>query len=168
MCHLRHRLRLSLFRSKVRFHSQYIQVFVFLTIPWFTKSVTSWWVLVQETGFIEYIFWTTTPYFTKLGQLIYINKDNNFQESFKQSGGLGLSSRSFSIQQPAPINYSITIYLKFQCFIFFFQKANKGHLKMVNFNYQSDQISLYCHFSKIMKEPGTNFQSPGLSKKTCY
>ena len=37
------------------------QVFVFLTTPWFTKSVVSWWVLVHETGGIfEYIFWTKT------------------------------------------------------------------------------------------------------------
>ena len=31
---------------------QDIQVLAFLTIPWFTKSVTSWWVLVHETGCI--------------------------------------------------------------------------------------------------------------------
>ena len=38
------------------FRSQDIQVFVFLVIPWFTKSLTSWWVLVQETKHIfEYI-----------------------------------------------------------------------------------------------------------------
>ena len=30
-----------LFHRKVMFHSQDIQVFLFLTIPWFTKSVTS-------------------------------------------------------------------------------------------------------------------------------
>ena len=43
------------------------------------------------------------PQATKLGQLIYISKGNNFQESFEQFGGLGLSSRSFSIYQPVPI-----------------------------------------------------------------
>ena len=31
---------------------QDIHVLAFLTIPWFTKSVTSWWVLVHETGCI--------------------------------------------------------------------------------------------------------------------
>ena len=61
MCHLRHRLIIFLFYRKVMFHSQDIHVFVFLTIPWFTKSVRSWWVLVHEAGCIfEYIFWTTT------------------------------------------------------------------------------------------------------------
>ena len=46
---LRHRLRDFLFRWKIMFRSQDIQVFLFLTIPWFTKSVTSLWVLVHET-----------------------------------------------------------------------------------------------------------------------
>ena len=31
------------------FRSQDIQVFAFLTIPWLTKTVTSWWILVHET-----------------------------------------------------------------------------------------------------------------------
>ena len=38
MCHLRHRLWIFLFRRKGPFRSQDIQVLVFLTIPWFTKS----------------------------------------------------------------------------------------------------------------------------------
>ena len=49
MRYLRHRLRIFLFRRKVIFRSQNIQVFVFLTIPRSTKSVTSWWALVHET-----------------------------------------------------------------------------------------------------------------------
>ena len=61
MCHLRHRLRIFLFNRKVMFRSRDIQVFVILTILWFIKYVTPWWVLVQETGCIsEYIFWITT------------------------------------------------------------------------------------------------------------
>ena len=35
--------------------------------------------------------------FTKLGQQIDISKSNNFQESFEQNQGLGLSVKSFSI-----------------------------------------------------------------------
>ena len=58
------------------------QVFVFLTIPRFTKSVTSWWGLVQEIGCIfQYIFWTTTFSVTKLGQLIDKSKSNPFTNS---------------------------------------------------------------------------------------
>ena len=29
---------------------------------------------------------------------------------------------------------------------------------------KNGQISLYCHFNKIIKEPGTNFQSPALTQ----
>ena len=47
ICYLRQRLRIFLFRRKAMFHSQDIQVFVFLATPWFTKSVTPWWVLVN-------------------------------------------------------------------------------------------------------------------------
>ena len=61
MCHLSHKLRIFLFRRKNMFRFQDIETFVFLTIPWFNKSVTSWWILVPETRCIfEYIFWTTT------------------------------------------------------------------------------------------------------------
>ena len=35
---------------------------------------------------------------------------------------------------------------------------------MVTANYYG-QVSLYCHFNKIMKGPGTSFQSPALSEK---
>ena len=30
---------------------------------------------------------------------------------------------------------------------------------------KNDQISLYCHFNKIIKGPGTSFQSPAFSQK---
>ena len=30
---------------------------------------------------------------------------------------------------------------------------------------KNGQILLYCHFSNIMKGPGTSFQSPALSQK---
>ena len=58
MCYLKYSLRIFLFHRKVMFSSQDIQVFVFLVILWFSKSVMSWWVLVHETRCIfEYIFW---------------------------------------------------------------------------------------------------------------
>ena len=49
-------LRIFLFRRKVMFRSQGIQVFVFLTIQWFAKPVTSWRPLVHETAFLEISF----------------------------------------------------------------------------------------------------------------
>ena len=30
---------------------------------------------------------------------------------------------------------------------------------------KNDQILLYCHFNKIIKEPGTSFQIPAFSQK---
>ena len=30
---------------------------------------------------------------------------------------------------------------------------------------KNGQILLYCHFNKIIKEPGTSFQSPAFSQK---
>ena len=30
---------------------------------------------------------------------------------------------------------------------------------------KNDQISSYCHFNKIIKEPGTSFQSPAMKQK---
>ena len=41
MCHLRHRLEIFLFRKKVMFRSEDIQIFVFLAILRSTKSVMS-------------------------------------------------------------------------------------------------------------------------------
>ena len=56
---LRHRLMIFLFHKEIMFCFQDIQVFIFLTIPWLTKPVTLWWVLVHKTGCIfEHIFWT--------------------------------------------------------------------------------------------------------------
>ena len=41
----------------------------------------------------------------------------------------------------------------------FFEKVNKGQLKMVNVNYYNDQISLHWHFNEIIKGPRTIYQS---------
>ena len=47
----------------------------------------------------------------------------------------------------------------------FFEKVNKGQLKMVYANHKNVQILLYCHFNKIIKEPGNSFQSPVFIQK---
>ena len=94
MWHLRHRLRIISFHRKVVFCSQDIQFFVFLTIPWFNIFVMSWGVLITWDRIFEPHF-IKSP--TKFGELIYINRVNDFQESLEQYGGLGLSSRFFSI-----------------------------------------------------------------------
>ena len=102
LCYKTIRLRIFLFQSRIMLHCQDIQVFAFLTTPWF---VTSSWVLVHETKYIfEYIFWTATHEVTKLDHSIDISNGNNSKSSFEQFGGLGIGSRPFSIYQPAPIN----------------------------------------------------------------
>ena len=87
-------------QRKVMFCCHDIQVFVFLAILWFSKSVTPRWVLLHDTRCIfEYMFWTTNHWVTKLGQLIDLSKGKkgHFQESFEQFGRVGISSRSFSV-----------------------------------------------------------------------
>ena len=75
-------------------------------------SISAW------LGYIfEYIFWITTSWATKLGQLIDVNKGNIFLKSFEQFGGLKLISRLFWILQPAPITQE-SIMWSFQCLLF--------------------------------------------------
>ena len=134
MGHLRNRLRIFLFRRKVIFRSQDIQLFLFLTIQWFTKSVTSRWMLVYETGCIfEYVFWTTTRQVAKLGQLIDINKEKRFRNHLNNLEDWG--------RVPGPFRFSnLHQFLNSQLcqdssVSFFFEKVNEGHLKTVNVNY---------------------------------
>ena len=47
----------------------------------------------------------------------------------------------------------------------FFEKVNKGHLKMVDVNYLKWPDLALLFFNKIIKEPGNSFQSPALSQK---
>ena len=130
MCHMRHRLRIFLFRTKIMFRSQDIQVFVYLTIPSFIESVTSRWVLVHGARYIfKYIFWGTTHEVTKLGQWIDISKGINFLESFEQCARFqGLFHLG-----TCP-NYPLTNYVKIPL-LHFFEKVNKGQLKIININH---------------------------------
>ena len=125
----------NLFRRKIMFSSQDIQVFVFPTIPRFAKSLMSWWVLEHETRCIcECIFWTTTHEVTKLGQLIDISKCNNFQcIIFLTIWRTGARFQVIFNLATCP-NYSITKYVKIPVF-HFFEKVNKGQLKMVYVNH---------------------------------
>ena len=55
----------------------------------------------------------------------------------------------------------------------FFEKVNKEQEKNGKFpTVKGSQIFLYYYFNKIIKEPGTRFQSPVLSQKpvrnACY
>ena len=132
MCHLRCRLKFFYFIGKLCYILKIFKFFVFLTIPWFTKYVTSWWMLVDETGCIfEFMFWTKTHKVTKLDQTINTWKGNNFKEPSEQFGRLALFKFQVLFNLATYSNYSLTNYVKIPVF-YFFEKVNKGQLKMVN------------------------------------
>ena len=72
MCHLRHRLRIFLFHRKVMFRVQDIQVFVFLIIPWHTKSdfmkrISTWdrvhfWIYFLNHSALSHQTWAIDRY----------------------------------------------------------------------------------------------------------
>ena len=134
MCHLKHILRIFLFRRKIIFHSQDIQVFVLLNIPWFTKSLTSRWLLVHETGCI-------------LGAYLLNHKSWSHQtwpvDRYKQGQWFSVivwtvweTKARFQVlfNLATCPNYSITRYTKIPVF-HFFKKVNKWKLKMVYVNH---------------------------------
>ena len=133
ICHLRHRLRIFLFHRKVMFRSQNIQVFVFLTMPWFTKFVTSWWVLVHETGCNFWIYLLNHNLLSH--QTWPIDRDKQGQKSSGIIWTIWRTGAKFQVlfHIVSCSHYLITNHLKVPRFDFF-EKANKVQLKMVNVN----------------------------------
>ena len=117
-----------LFCRKVMFRFQDIQVFIFLTISWFTKSVMSWWVLVLETVH----FWITTHTVTKLDWLRY----KQGQQFSGICWTIWRTGATFCVlfNSATYSNYSITSHVTIPMF-HFFEKVNRRQLKMVNVNY---------------------------------
>ena len=138
MCHLRHRLRILLFDRKVIFCSRDIQVFLFLTIPWFTKSVTSWQVLVNEKRCI----------FLLTHQALSIDRYKQgqyFPEIFWTTWRTGANFQAyFSLGTCS--NYSITTYIKYPLFHFFW-KGQKGRIKNGKHQVQKIDRSRYIFIS---------------------
>ena len=120
-----------LFHRKVMFRCRDIHVCVFLTILWFTKSVTSWctWnrvhfrIYLLNHNSLTHQTWSIDRY--KQGQYFFL-------EYFEWFGGLGLSFGSF-FNLATCSNYSITNYVKFPV-VQFFEIVNKGESKMVIVN----------------------------------
>ena len=134
MCHLRHRLRIVLFHRKVMFRSPDNQVFVFVTILWFAKSVTSWWILVYKTGCIFWIYLLNHNSLTHQTWPIDRYKEGQyFSEIFWTIWRTGAKFQAL-FNLAACSNYSVTNYVKFPVFKFF-ERVNKGELKMVNVSY---------------------------------
>ena len=136
MCHLKHRLRIFLFWGKTVFHSQDIQVFVFSTIQWFTKSVTSQWVLVHET-WDKVHFWIHLLNHKSWGHQTWsVDRYNQVQKFSVIFWTIWKTGVRFQVlfNLPTCSNYSITKYAKIPVF-HFFEKVNKGQLKMVYVNH---------------------------------
>ena len=132
MCHLRHRLRIFLFSRKVMFGSQDIQVFVFLTIPWFAKSVTSWQVLVHQTVPIRTIYFLNNNSWSHRTWPIDRLPVQQFSGIFWTLWRTGANFLVlFSLATCS--SYSIISYVNVP--VFHFLKVNKGQLKLVNVNY---------------------------------
>ena len=105
-----------IFFREVIFRSQDIQVFVFLTIPWFTTRVS-----VHETACIfEYIY--LLNHNSPIHWICTCDRynSNNFQESWRTG-----SKFQVLFNLATCSNYSITGYVKIPVF-HFFVKMNKG------------------------------------------
>ena len=134
MSHLTHRLRIFLFQRKVMLHSWDIQAFVFLIIPWSTKSVTSWWVIVHVTG---YIYEDNLLHHNSLTHQTWSNDRYKQGEYFSETFWIiWMTGTKFCVffNLATCFNYSITDYVKFPMF-HFFERVNKREVKMVNTNY---------------------------------
>ena len=112
---------------------QDMHVFVFLTIPWFTKSVTSWdrvhfWIYLLNHNSSCHQTWPIDRY--KQGQQLstILWTICMTGTKFKVFSNLAICS-----------NYSITSYIKITLF-YFFEKKNKGQLKMQGFNLPSHML----------------------------
>ena len=87
--------------------------------------------LIHETVYFWIYLLHHNSLVNKLGLLIDISKDNYFQESFERFVG-AMFQVLFNLKTCS--TYSITNYVKIPVFhfFFFFEKVNKGHLKLVS------------------------------------
>ena len=121
------------FHRKVMFRSRDIQVFVFLANPWFTKSVTfDEYECMRLGAFLNIPF---EPQLIKAPNLSIdrYKQDKKFSRMFWAIWTTGAKFQAL-FNFATCSNYSITNYVKFPVF-HFFERVNKGELKMVNINY---------------------------------
>ena len=100
----------------------------FLTIPWFTKSVTPWWVLVHETWCI---FWQYLLNHNSLSHQTWpIDRYKNRQYFSEILWAIWNTRAKFQalFNVATCSNYAITNYVKFPVFHFFW-KGEWGRIK---------------------------------------
>ena len=134
MCHLMHRLRIFLFRRKIVFRSQDIQVFVFSTSLWFAKicgvtmSISTqdkvhFWICLLNLNSWSYQTWLVDRY--KQGQ--------QFSVIFWAIWRTGARFQVLFNLATCP-NYSLTK-CQDSSASFFFEKVNEEQLKMLYVNH---------------------------------
>ena len=152
------------------FRSRDIQVFVFLTIPWFTKSVTSWWVLVHETVHFWIYILNHNSLTHQTWSIDRCKQGQYFSKIFWATQRTGAKFQAlFNLATCS--NYSRTNYVKFSVLHFLKGWIMENWKRWISAP-KNWQVLLHCHFIKIVKGPGTSFQSPTLSQKhvrnVCY
>ena len=141
MCHLRHRLTIFLSRRNIMYHSQAIQVSVFLTIPWFTKSLTSL-LLVHETVY----FWIYLLNHSKLGQLIDINRTTIFRNLLNNLDEWGWVPGSFQFSNLLQL---LNNRLCQDSSVAFFWKSEWGAIR--NSKFQLLKVALFRYIAIFIK-----------------
>ena len=133
MCHLRHKLRIFLFRRKVMFHSQDIQVFCIFNHPMFYQICD---VMMNMSIWDSVHFWI---YLLNHNSLIHqtwpIDRYNQGQSFSGIFWTIWKTGAQFQVlfNLATCSNYSITSYVKIPV-LHFFDEVNKRSLKMVNVN----------------------------------
>ena len=125
---VRPRLRIFLSHQKVMLCSWDLRGFVFLTIPWFIKSVVSWWVLVHVIGCN---FWINPLNHNSLTHQTWsIDKYKQGQHFSEFVWAIWATGAEFQtlFNWATCSKYLITNYVKFPVF-YFFKRVNKGELK---------------------------------------
>ena len=127
MCYLRHRLRIFLFRRKIMFCSQGIQVFVFLAIPWVSNelvmmSISTWGRVYFWINHLNHNLWTHQTW-----SIDRCKQGQYFPEIFWMTWRTGTKFQAlFNLATCS--NYLITNYVKIPVF-HFFERVDKGELK---------------------------------------
>ena len=134
MCHLNHRLRIFLSCRKIILRSQDIQDFLFLTIPWFTKSVTSRWV--HETWDKLHFWIYLLSHKSWSHQTWSVDRYKPGQKCLVIFWTIWETGARFQVlfNLATCPNYSIPKYAKIPVF-HIFEEVNKGQLKMVYVNH---------------------------------
>ena len=145
---------------KVMFCSWDGWLLIFRTIPSTSKLVTSWWVLAHELECISFL--NHKSLYMKHGQLIDIVMSNDLKEPSRQNHAkmflMILPIRFFFIYITYS-NWSKPTIKSFDILLFWKNFTLLRRLKLLNIINWKLTSPVFGYFVKIIKEPGTSFQS---------